>query len=637
MSYVLDMRELVHKLPFHHFTAYGLRTSCVLIALTYASPGVVAAGICLMYYRTYTAQNRTIFENTNIKEAKTRAIITVGVILAFIPAAMIGLIEGFRGGLKTLKTIEAWAENGQSGMRAIGAPIMAMDDSLTMLRREAVTANDVGATATIATALTAVTEALLHHGGSVEFIQDLESLKWVKTFVVLYAASMTLLMLTLISLLTTSVVPIIAHHGKTPVSKWWKRAPGRVTPEYFVRALPLFTLMYCFLMTSLYWPVSVIGAEVCYSYEAMVEFVVPENVQLYFVCPRFGYELGEYLQDLHADNVKLTATIGNVQDLGGAYASSQYMTALNAAMKSFEADLGAIDEGLGSCQPMSDTIELATAQVCDEVMLGMQMVTAVSFGLTCLLMYGTLHRWFGSDVAKELAQDEEESLFSKLTSESLIEARSKFGAQKKTPAEKEKEKEKKKKDKGAKKKKKEANEGKVAEDGSTRVSSSSSEDEDAGATTSPSASGAAQKESAALATSAPDAAAPQEIEMKDVMNDDEPSTAADGDAEEYDTDDEEFVQDDGLVDVPSDLEDYIDDVDKTTVAGERSDEDPPASAVVEPEKEESDVARGSAADRRDVVELAPSANRRPANEARGDVRVGATQAIERRQVKRNTR
>ena len=390
-------------------------------------------------------------------------------------------------------------------------------------------------------------------------------------------------------MLTTSVVPIIAHHGKTPVSKWWKRAPGRVTPEYFVRALPLFTLMYCFLMTSLYWPVSVIGAEVCYSYEAMVEFVVPENVQLYFVCPRFGYELGEYLQDLHADNVKLTATIGNVQDLGGAYASSQYMTALNAAMKSFEADLGAIDEGLGSCQPMSDTIELATAQVCDEVMLGMQMVTAVSFGLTCLLMYGTLHRWFGSDVAKELAQDEEESLFSKLTSESLIEARSKFGAQKKTPAEKEKDKEKKKKDKGAKKKKKEANEGKVAEDGSTRVSSSSSEDEDAGATTSPSASGAAQKESAALATSAPDAAAPQEIEMKDVMNDDEPSTAADGDAEEYDTDDEEFVQDDGLVDVPSDLEDYIDDVDKTTVAGERSDEDPPASAVVEPEKEESDV------------------------------------------------
>ncbi len=40
MSYVLDMRELVHKLPFHHFTAYGLRTSCVLIAVTYASPGV---------------------------------------------------------------------------------------------------------------------------------------------------------------------------------------------------------------------------------------------------------------------------------------------------------------------------------------------------------------------------------------------------------------------------------------------------------------------------------------------------------------------------------------------------------------------------------------------------------------------
>ena len=591
MSYVLDMRELVHKLPFHHFTAYGLRTSCVLIALTYASPGVVAAGICLMYYRTYTAQNRTIFENTNIKEAKTRAIITVGVILAFIPAALIGLIEGFRGGLQTLKTIEAWAENGQSGMRAIGAPIMAMDDSLTMLRREAVTANDVGATATIATALTAVTEAMLHHSGSIEFIQDLESLKWVKTFVVIYVTSMTLLMLLLISLLTTSVVPIIAHHGKTPVSRWWKRAPGRVTPEYFVRALPLFTLIYCFLMTSVYWPVSVIGAEVCYSYEAMVEFVVPENVQLYFVCPRFGYELGEYLQDLHADNVKLKETIGNVQDLGGAYASSQYMTALNAAMTSFGADFGIIDEGLGSCQPMSDTIELATAQVCDEVMLGMQMVTAVSFGLTCLLMYGTLHRWFGSDVAKELAQDEEQSLFSKLTSESLIEARSKFGAQKKTPAEQGKEKEKKKKDKGAKKKRKEAKEGKVAEDGSTHVSSSSSEEEGAGATASPSVEGTAQQESAAPATSPPDDAAPREIEMQDVMNDDEPSTAADDDgAEEYDSGEEEFFEDDGRVDVPSDLEDYIDDVDETTVVETPADEEPPVSAVVEPENEGSDVA-----------------------------------------------
>merc|ERR1712216_218509 len=65
---------------------------------------------------------------------------------------------------------------------------------------------------------------------------------------------------------------------------------------------------------------------------------------------------GEYLQDLHADNVKLKETIGNVQDLGGAYASSQYMTALNAAMTSFGADFGIIDEGLGSCQPMSDTI-----------------------------------------------------------------------------------------------------------------------------------------------------------------------------------------------------------------------------------------------------------------------------------------
>ena len=44
------------------------------------------------------------------------------------------------------------------------------------------------------------------------------------------------------------------------MSKWWKAKPGRMTPEFFIRALPLFTLMYCFLVTSLYWPVSVIGA-----------------------------------------------------------------------------------------------------------------------------------------------------------------------------------------------------------------------------------------------------------------------------------------------------------------------------------------------------------------------------------------
>jgi hypothetical protein len=95
---------------------------------------------------------------------------------------------------------------------------------------------------------------------------------------------------------------------------------------------------------------------------------------------------------------------------------------------------------------MSDTIELAVVQVCDEVILALQMFTALAFGLTCLLMYGTLHRWFGSDVAKELANDEEQSLFSKLTSESMLEARSKFGAveKKKTEAEKKKEKDEKK-------------------------------------------------------------------------------------------------------------------------------------------------------------------------------------------------
>ena len=93
MSYVLDMRELVHKLPFHHFSAHGLKNSCIGIAFTYGIPGIVGAGVSLAYYRQFTLKNKTIFENTNIKEAKTRAIITVCVCVALVPAAMIGLVE----------------------------------------------------------------------------------------------------------------------------------------------------------------------------------------------------------------------------------------------------------------------------------------------------------------------------------------------------------------------------------------------------------------------------------------------------------------------------------------------------------------------------------------------------------------
>ena len=68
MSYVLDMRELVHKLPFHHFSAHGLKNSCIGIAFTYGIPGIVGAGVSLAYYRQFTLKNKTIFENTNIKD-----------------------------------------------------------------------------------------------------------------------------------------------------------------------------------------------------------------------------------------------------------------------------------------------------------------------------------------------------------------------------------------------------------------------------------------------------------------------------------------------------------------------------------------------------------------------------------------
>ena len=87
MSYVLDMRELVHKLPFHHFSAHGLKNSCIGIAFTYGIPGIVGAGVSLAYYRQFTLKNKTIFENTNIKEAKTRAIITGSSRALLVPAA----------------------------------------------------------------------------------------------------------------------------------------------------------------------------------------------------------------------------------------------------------------------------------------------------------------------------------------------------------------------------------------------------------------------------------------------------------------------------------------------------------------------------------------------------------------------
>lgn len=469
MSYVLDLRELVHKLPFHHFSAYELKSSCVVIAMTYAIPPIVAAGVCLFYYRTYTLQNRTIFENTNIREAKTRGIITVCVLAAFGPAAMIGMVEGFKGGLATLKTIEAWANKGQRGMEKIALPIMQMDDALTALLGEADDANDVAAKATITSALSTVTTMLLHHGNGPEFIEDLNALKWVNVFTWMTAGSIATLCILFVGLLFTVCLPIVAHHGRTPVAKWWKKVPGRMTPEFFVRAVPVWMLVSSWLIIAMYWPVSVMGAEICFAYEGMVEFQVPENIQLYFVCPRFGYELGPYIEELHADRTAVTTAIENVDSLGGAYASSASMASLTSAVESYKGYLDNIDEGLGSCQPMSDTIELAVVQVCDEVILALQMFTALAFGLTCLLMYGTLHRWFGSDVAKELANDEEQSLFSKLTSESMIEARSKFGAveKKKTEAEKKKEKEEK---KLMKKKKKAAAHGSASASASLGVS-----------------------------------------------------------------------------------------------------------------------------------------------------------------------
>ena len=49
--------------------------------------------------------------------------------------AMIGLVEGFRGGLATLETIEGWASDGQEGDAEHRTPMMTMDDALTLLLR----------------------------------------------------------------------------------------------------------------------------------------------------------------------------------------------------------------------------------------------------------------------------------------------------------------------------------------------------------------------------------------------------------------------------------------------------------------------------------------------------------------------
>ena len=431
MSYVLDIRELVHKLPFHHFSATTLASSCVMIACTYAAPCLALALVATHYFRSYTLKNRTVFENTNVKEHKTRGIITLCVVVAFAPAALVGLGSGFAGGARTLRKIEGWANEAQSGLKTIAPPMMAMDDALTMLRAQARAASDVGGVATVNAALAAVTNALVHDGGRDEFNGDLDGLKWTRTLRMVSVISCTTFVIAIGLLLFNAALPIAVHHGKTPVSKWWKTRPGGFTPEFFVRACPVITIVYCFIVTAFYWPVSVIGAEVCFAYEQVVEFQVPENLQLYMVCPRFGYELGEYLQNLHADKTTIDSTLANVEAMGGAYATSTHMETLKAAKSSFDASCAEIFRGLGDCQPLSDTIELATSQVCDEVILGLQMITALTFGLACLLMYGTMHRWFGSDVAKELVGDEEQSLYSALTKDELN-VSSKYGKTVKT-------------------------------------------------------------------------------------------------------------------------------------------------------------------------------------------------------------
>lgn len=431
MSYVLDIRELVHKLPFHHFSASTLTSSCAMIAFTYAAPCLALALVAFYYYSAFTRRHRTVFENTNVKQHKTLGIITLCVMLAFAPAALVGLGSGFSGGVKTLGKIERWANDAQAGLKTIATPMMVMDDALTMLRAQAKAASDVGGVATVNAALAALTKALVHDGDREEFDGDLNDLKWTRTLRVVSVISITAFVIAIALLLFCAALPVAARNEKRPASTWWKVKPGGITPEYFVRACPVITIMYCFVVAAFYWPVAVIGAEVCFAYERMVEFQVPENLQLYMVCPRFGYELGEYVQNLHADKTTIDSTLANVEAMGGAYATSTHMQTLRAAKVSFDASCAEVFRGLGDCQPMSDTIELATSQVCDEVILGLQMITALTFGLACLLMYGTMHRWFGSDVAKELVSDEEQSLYSALTSGDLH-VSSSYGKSKKT-------------------------------------------------------------------------------------------------------------------------------------------------------------------------------------------------------------
>ena len=451
MSYVLDIRELVHKLPFHHFSSHELKSSAVFIGLTYATPCLVLIAVCALYFKSYTLRNNRVFENVNVKEHKTRAIVTACIVLAFGPASSVSFTFGFRGGLNTLKIIQAWAEEAQRGARKIGLTMMGMDDALTKLKAEATAATDVVATATVNTALSAVATALVNDGGAAEFVDDLNYFRWVKEFKIFTILSMVSFLVAIVLLIISAVLPIMALSEKRPAHTWWKTKRGSksLTPDLFVRGFPLVSLMFLFTVCAIYWPIAVLGAEVCFAYEGMVEFQVPENLQLYMVCPRFGYELGEYLQNMHADQTKLNSAVANVEALTGTYASSANMAALKLAKKTYEANVAQIFEGLGDCQPMSDTIELATAQVCNEVVLSLQMVVAITFLLSLFLMYSTMHQWFGSDVAKELAGDEEESLFSKLTSEDKLSAKSKFGQKKKTDGHEKKDK----KDKKDKKKK----------------------------------------------------------------------------------------------------------------------------------------------------------------------------------------
>ena len=438
MSYVLDVRELLHKLPFHHFTPYELRKSCVSIGVTYALPALAGAAVSAFYYFSFTVKDKLVFENSNVNEHKTRAMITLGVIAAMVPAVMIGLIEGFSGAKEQSGTIEGWAKEAQSGLGTYGAPLMAMDDALVRLQVEATEANDEAAQATLASALATLKTVLINHGAAGEFSEEIEFLKWATAIKVSTGVVAGLVTLTLSLLLASAFLPIYSNYSKRPVATWWTAAPGRMTPEHFVRAMPLWTLMFCFLVAAVFWPVCVIGAEMCYAYDLMVEFQLPESVQFYFLCPKFGYELGETMATLTADKSALNTAIAAVGDLGGSYAGSPYMAALAEAEASFDADFARIAEGVGDCQPMSDTVELTIHELCDEVMIGLQMFTALEIGLTCLLMYGTLHRWIGSDVAKELIGDEESSLFQKLTSDKKLEVKSKFGSAEISAEEKEK-------------------------------------------------------------------------------------------------------------------------------------------------------------------------------------------------------